>query len=164
MYATSIAGAGNSVDFGNFKEPIDMLVKSAFDVFNFVGEGVSRLPHATEELRHEVFSRLVLAKDLIDKQYRKEIPLDTLAQTACLSRYHFLRLFKQAFKITPHQYQLQCRLKRACELLRDTDLRAVEISFEVGFESATSFAALFKRTYGVTPLAYRFRPDADSQF
>jgi AraC-like DNA-binding protein len=149
---------------GNFREPIALLVNSAIDVFQFVGDATSRLPHAKDGLKHEILGRLLLAKDRIEKHFRDDIPLDQLAEIACLSRYHFLRLFKQAFKVTPHQYQLQCRLNQACRLLRDTDLRASDVAFEVGFESHTSFAALFKRTFGLTPMAYRFRPDADSQF
>jgi AraC-like DNA-binding protein len=161
--------AKDSVDeatrmLGNLREPIEMLVGSAFNVYQFVGEGISRLPYVNKEVKHEIFSRLLSSKDFIDRHFKQAIPLERLAELACLSRFHFLRLFKQAFKVTPHQYQIQCRLKHACELLRDTDRPAFEIAFEVGFESHTSFATIFKRTFGLTPLAYRFRPDADSQF
>jgi len=164
-FDTLTKGATEPADaIGDFHEPLELLTQSAFDVYQLIGKGLEALPYQREDVKQEVFERLLTARDFIIRHSAKEIKLDTLAEIACMSRYHFLRLFKQAFRITPHQYQLQCRFDHACALLRDTDLPAIEISLIVGFESHTSFAGLFKRRFGLTPLAYRFRPDADSQF
>lgn len=149
---------------GGLREPLEMLVGAAITAHETAGEAVRRLPYTRSAWKQETFAKLLAVKEYIEKNYASALPLERLAEIACLSRYHFLRLFKQVFSFTPHQYQLQCRLKRACELLCGTDLPASEVAYEVGFESHTSFAALFKRIYGVTPMAYRFRPDADSQF
>lgn len=159
--------AGKNVEvqaIGELHQPLELIATSAFDAYQIIGKGLEGLPYQNEQVKHEVLARLLAARDFVIQYYNIEIRLDKLAEIACMSRYHFLRLFKQAFRITPHQYQLQRRLAEACKLLRDTELPAVEVSFLVGFESHTSFAALFKRRFGLTPLAYRFRPDADSQF
>lgn len=160
----TIDAQGPETALGDFHKPLELITRSAFDVYQLIGKGLEGLPYQSDEVKHEVFERLLSVRDFIIQHAAQEIKLDKLAALAYMSRYHFLRLFKQAFRITPHQFQLQCRLEHACALLRDTDLPAIEISFLVGFESHTSFAALFKRRFGLTPLAYRFRPDADSQF
>jgi AraC-like DNA-binding protein len=83
--------------------------------------------------------------------------LNELAQAAHLSRYHFLRAFRSAFHMTPHEYLTRKRIERAKELLAESDLPVTEICFEVGFESLGSFSTLFHRIVGWSPSIYRAR-------
>ena len=87
-----------------------------------------------------------------------------MAVAARLSPAHFSREFRRAFGETPHQYLLTRRLERAAALLRNTDRSVAEICARVGLQSVGSFTTSFKRTYGVTPTAYRaaFPPAAAS--
>jgi AraC-like DNA-binding protein len=98
---------------------------------------------------------LLRAKDLADARYFEPLGVDDLAGAAGLSRAHFSREFRRAFGESPHAYLLTRRLERAAALLRTTDRSVAEICFSVGLQSVGSFTTSFKRTYGVTPTAYR---------
>jgi AraC-like DNA-binding protein len=107
---------------------------------------------------------LLRAKDLADARYAEPLGVDDMARAAGLSRAHFSREFRAAFGESPHTYLLTRRMERAAALLRNTDHSVAEICLSVGLQSIGSFTTSFKRTYGVTPTAYRasFPPAADS--
>ena len=107
---------------------------------------------------------LLRAKDLADARYSEPLGVDDLADAAGLSRAHFSREFRAAFGESPHSYLLTRRMERAAALLRTTDRAVADICFSVGLTSVGSFTTSFKRTYGVTPTAYRasFPPAAAS--
>src|SRR2546428_7595564 len=105
----------------------------------------------------EVHDRLCRARQFIDDSYYQPLELNEISKQACLSRYHFLRLFRDTFQTTPHQYLIHRRIERAKELLRWKDLSVTDVCFEVGFESLGSFSALFRRCVGAAPVTYRKR-------
>jgi AraC-like DNA-binding protein len=98
---------------------------------------------------------LLKAKDLADARYFEALDVDDMARAAGLSRAHFSREFRAAFGESPHAYLLTRRMERAAALLRNTDRSVAEVCFSVGLQSVGSFTSSFKRTYGVTPTAYR---------
>ena len=98
---------------------------------------------------------LLKAKDLADARYWEPLGVDDLAHAAGLSRAHFSREFRRAFGESPHNYLLTRRMERAAALLRNTDRSVADICFSVGLQSVGSFTTSFKRTYGMTPTAYR---------
>jgi AraC-like DNA-binding protein len=107
---------------------------------------------------------LLKAKDLADARYFEQLGVDDLARAAGLSRAHFSREFRAAFGESPHSYLLTRRMERAAALLRTTDHSVADVCLSVGLQSIGSFTTSFKRTYGVTPTAYRasFPPAAAS--
>ena len=111
----------------------------------------------------ETLQRLGRARDFIDHCYDHPLNLDQISEKACFSRYHFLRLFRQAFNKTPHQYLIERRIEKAKELLGDDELRVTDVCFEVGFQSLGSFSTLFHKTVGQAPLTYRERVQAKRQ-
>jgi AraC-like DNA-binding protein len=107
---------------------------------------------------------LLRARDLADARYFEPLEVDDLAAAAGLSRAHFSREFRRAFGESPHAYLLTRRLERAAALLRATDRSVAEICLDVGLQGVGSFTTSFKRTYGMTPTAYRATfPPAASQ-
>ena len=106
---------------------------------------------------------LLRAKDLADAHYAEPLGVEDMARAAGLSRAHFIREFSRAFGDSPHAYLLTRRLERAAALLRSTDRQVADICYSVGLSSLGSFTTSFKRTYGVSPTAYRERypPAAD---
>ena len=105
----------------------------------------------------DTYRRLSRAREFIDDCYHLPLDLDQISRQACLSRYHFLRLFRQVFDRTPHQYLTERRIKRAKELLGSSQLSVTDVCFEVGFESLGSFSTLFHRHVGRPPISYRAR-------
>src|SRR5215208_6580139 len=104
-----------------------------------------------------VYIHLLRSKDLIDREYARQLDVPALAREAHASTAHFSRSFKRAFGETPHQYLLRRRIERAKELLRGTDLSVTEVSLEVGFQSLGSFSTGFRKLVGEPPSEYARR-------
>lgn len=98
---------------------------------------------------------LLRAKDLADARYAEPLEVDDLARAAGLSKAHFSREFRRTFGESPYVYLMTRRLERAAALLRNTDYSVAEICLEVGLRGVGSFTTSFKRTFGMTPTAYR---------
>jgi AraC-like DNA-binding protein len=103
----------------------------------------------------DLYQRIVTAKLYIDDNFQEAIDLDKIAGQACLSRFHFHRLFTKVYKITPHQYLTRKRIDKAKTLLHEDNLSVTEVCNEVGFESIGSFSILFKKEIGFAPTYYR---------
>ena len=96
----------------------------------------------------DVLVHLRRARDLADQSYSDPLTLEELAAAANLSKYHFLRLFKATYGITPMEYVSQRRIERAQDLLRATNLTVTEVCFAVGFSSLGSFSSRFRAIVG----------------
>src|SRR5882724_4438375 len=121
-------------------------------------ELMNKLTAVDSELRFtapEVLERLNRARKFIDLCYDLPLDLEEISSHACFSRFHFLRLFRQAFNKTPHQYLVERRIERAKELLSSEKLRVTDVCFEVGFQSLGSFSSLFHKCVGHSPNIYR---------
>ncbi len=105
----------------------------------------------------DIHQRLCRARSFIDECYDLPLDLREISKQACLSPYHFLRLFRDAFETTPHQYLIHRRIEKAKELLLSERLSVTDVCFEVGFESLGSFSTLFRRCVGDAPINYRQR-------
>lgn len=99
--------------------------------------------------------RLHIARAYIDRHYDTPLTLEQISREAGFSPYHFIRLFRAAYKRTPHQYLMHQRIEQAKDLLRSTDLPINEICYTVGFESLGSFSSLFRRIAELSPSSYR---------
>lgn len=97
---------------------------------------------------------LLRAKEYILAHLETDLSLDEISQAAHLSKYHFLRLFRQQFGITPHQYVLSCRVNAARSAL-ESGVAPSEVAFRYGFTDLSHFNRRFKRIYGKTPYQYQ---------
>ena len=98
--------------------------------------------------------QVIAGKKFMDKNFTKKISLNDIAKKACISKFHFLRLFKILYGRTPHQYITAKRIEKAKQLLSNGSTVS-EVCFTVGFESLSSFKGLFKFYTGHTPAYYR---------
>jgi AraC-like DNA-binding protein len=105
----------------------------------------------------DVFRRLCRAREYLHEHHAERLLLAELASQAGLSRYHFLRLFHEAFGATPHQYLMDVRVERAKALLAAEHGSVTDVCFDVGFSSMGSFSALFAQRVGYPPSAWRRR-------
>jgi AraC family transcriptional regulator len=85
----------------------------------------------------------------------EEIGLEAAAREARLSPFHFLRVFARVLGVTPHQYLVRTRLRRAARLLAEGDRPVTEVALDAGFEDLSNFVRSFRRAAGVTPGAFR---------
>lgn len=100
-----------------------------------------------------IYKRVVQAKLFIDMHYSEKLDLDNISEEACISKFHFIRLFKSMYGRTPHQYLIWVRIDRA-KLMLQQSATVSDTCFRVGFDSVSSFAGLFKKITGTTPSAY----------
>jgi AraC family transcriptional regulator len=83
------------------------------------------------------------------------VELDAIAAAACLSKFHFLRLFKSIHHVSPYQYLQELRIQKAEQLLKRSNVSIVDIAQQLGFENSNSFSRLFLQHKGVYPSQYR---------
>jgi AraC family transcriptional regulator len=142
---------------GWFEDQFHNLLEAMLFQHRGVVSQVVNLPFKKLSTRVEIYRRLLRARDYMDDNYRADLRLNDMAREACMATHHFLRMFHEAFHVTPHQYLTHRRLGAARRLLVGTDMSVTDICMDVGFSSLGSFSSLFSRTVGVSPLAYRKR-------
>ncbi|MFM9841665.1 MAG: helix-turn-helix domain-containing protein [Dongiaceae bacterium] len=85
----------------------------------------------------------------------ESLNLGLLAGVAAMSKYHFLRTFRHTVGMTPHQFLLSVRMRRAAMRLTTTAEPVSTIAFATGFGDLSTFNARFRDAFGVSPTAYR---------
>jgi transcriptional regulator GlxA family with amidase domain len=85
----------------------------------------------------------------------RDLPLESLAAIAGMSRTTFIQRFTELIGLAPGRYVLQQRIEAAKLLLRDTQLGSAEIAYRVGYEAPEAFHRAFRRQTGATPAAWR---------
>jgi len=113
------------------------------------------LPATKTSTRKEILKRLILVTDYIHEHLHEDLSLEQLAGVGCLSKFHFLRLFKIAFDKTPAQFVNELRIRRGEQLIKNTRLEIHEIASELGFRNPSSFSRMFFQHAGVYPTQFR---------
>jgi AraC family transcriptional regulator len=124
----------------------------------FAGAVVATLTHpgrfaATVSRRDE--RRVGEALHRIAAQSDETMTLAALAREAAMSPYHFLRVFRSVVGMTPHQFILGQRFRRAAVQLRRSTKSISTIAYDAGFNDLSTFNRRFRRIMGTTPSAYR---------
>ncbi|MDN5216255.1 AraC family transcriptional regulator [Fulvivirgaceae bacterium BMA12] len=115
---------------------------------NRKGESLESLKRCTRE---EIMKRLLIARDYIHVYYPLPISLQELSAVSCLSRFHFLRLFKQAFGISPYQYIKKIRIRQALYLISKNQHTLEDIAAAVGLKNGSSLSRMIHQSQGVYP-------------
>lgn len=93
---------------------------------------------------------------IINTELDGDLSIERLANETGISPFHFSRLFRNTFGLTPHRYVMQTRIARAAQLLRAEKERTVaDIALEVGFASQAHLTHAFKCQMGETPARWR---------
>ncbi|WP_339314870.1 helix-turn-helix domain-containing protein [Paenibacillus sp. FSL R10-2734] len=104
---------------------------------------------------------LQLATDYMDSHYNKNITVDTVAEYVQRSSSYLSRIFKESKGITLNDYLIQLRLKRAMEMLQQSNASIEEICREIGYANVSYFNKMFKARIGLTPGQYRHQQATD---
>jgi AraC family transcriptional regulator len=99
--------------------------------------------------------RAVEAARWIDANAHEPIGLDSASAKFGLSPFHFLRLFANVLGVTPHQYLIRSRLRRAVRLLTDDSKPITEVALDAGFADLSNFVRTFHRAAAVSPRSFR---------
>src|SRR5215469_8461646 len=91
----------------------------------------------------------------LDAHAREPLDLAQVAQQSGVSAFHFLRLFARVTCVTPHQYLVRARLRRAAKLLAHGTLPIGAIAYDVGFGDLSNFVRTFRRAAGLAPRDFR---------
>ena len=99
--------------------------------------------------------RAVEAALWIDAHSHEPVDLESVAREVGASPFHFLRLFARVLGVTPHQYLIRSRLRRAARLLAEDTRPITEIAFDVGFGDLSNFMRTFHRAAATSPGSFR---------
>jgi AraC family transcriptional regulator len=109
---------------------------------------------ASHRLDHVRLRRVL---DYIAEHIADEITVEELARVACLSTFHFARMFALAIGVPPHRYVSRMRLENAMEEIAAGRSSLAQVALNARFSSQASFTRAFRRATGMTPAEYRRR-------
>lgn len=98
---------------------------------------------------------IIAAKQYMHDNIKEDFSISLIADELNISISYFNRIFKQRTGITPLQYMTNIRLKRAKDLLSNTQMTIKDIAAEVGYKEIRSFVRYFKKIEGITPTEYK---------
>jgi len=135
-------------------DPIDseMLFSSILDELYFrilQSESGDVLKQLCEQ--NSSFSRVSKVVEYLHSKLKEKISIEEMADIADMSVNNFHRIFKEALNDSPVQYMKKIRLNKARHLILYNNMKAIEASNEVGYDSPTQFSREFKRYFGVSP-------------
>ncbi|WP_275791157.1 AraC family transcriptional regulator [Pararhizobium gei] len=96
-----------------------------------------------------------LAKSIILENLEGDVSVLDVAQACNLSRGYFIRAFRETTGVTPYQWLLGERIKRARDLLRSSNAPLAEVAIACGFADQSHFTRVFSAIVGATPGAWR---------
>jgi len=99
-------------------------------------------------------------REKIEANLDADLSLESLAEESGYSRAHFLRMFRAATGLTPHQYVLDLRLRRAQERLKQAGSSIIDVAVSCGFSSQSHMTSVFRRRLEMTPGEFRRAPAA----
>lgn len=129
-------------------------------------------PHAVEAVEDTPYSMVILCapvdempggneisytkrlKELILDAPENVLLIEDMAQSIGVSPYHMIRQFKTACGLTPHQFQIQCRIRKAQELLEE-EKSVTEVAYATGFCDQSHFDRCFHKIVRLTPSEYK---------
>ena len=139
-------GVTSGVEDGHwYEEQLQFLLERMLAHHRRVTEQMQRLPALKGTTRREILRRLALAVDLVHSGYDRDIGLAEMARAACLSKFHFLRLFSELHGLTPHAYLQRKRAQVAARLLATTTMKSGDVAGRVGFRSRSTLARQLRR-------------------
>lgn len=107
------------------------------------------------ETKEDYQERINLTVEYINNHLGEEIDLNTLAEIAGFSPFHFHRIMRAFLGEPIGAFIMRMRVETAAKLLRYTDIPVQEIAWRVGYEVPSSLSKIFKQFYQVSPNEYR---------
>lgn len=117
---------------------------------------LNRNSAGTQESIGNVYNKVTDIIQYINKHYdAADLSLQSIADVFFISPYYLSRIFKIATGFTFTEFLNHIRIQKAQHILRESDMKVIDIAGKVGFNSLTHFGRVFKRNTQYTPSAYR---------
>lgn len=144
-----------SPDVQSIKDTLSNLLDTYLQIQQFRLENAGYLPFKKEETRIYNADILLDSKVYLEQHLDQDVNLAMLSAQVGLSKFQLLRLFKQAFGKTPHQYLTELRLFKAKTLLKTHPIN--EVAQLSGFADSSAFGKAFKLNFGLTPSEFKLK-------
>ncbi len=141
--------SANDIDNELFFELAERLITDQILVFKQL-QSIQAIKQATQR---DLCRRVIRGREFIDSNYTRAITIEQVAKEAAMSEYHFFRLFKKVFQMSPHQYIMSRRLDAAKMLLKE-QLAVSDVAIECGFGDIYTFSKAFKKHVNIAPSAF----------
>lgn len=113
------------------------------------------IPGIKRQTKRELYKRVCRGRDMMDEYFTTTLSIRNIAREACMSEFHFFRLFKNMTGISPHQYILKKRLALAADLLQQQAISVSAAALECGFSDIHAFSKAFKKQFAVNPSIFQ---------
>lgn len=120
-------------------------------VLSLIQREATQIDHSADKAWHSVARAL----QHMNRYFDSNLSLEEYAAMCCMSKYHFLRIFKQVTGVTPMEYRNRVRIDHAKELLTNSYFSISEIAEALGYTSLAYFSVQFKRAVGISPIQYQ---------
>lgn len=97
------------------------------------------------------------AINYIENNFQRNITVEDISNFSGLNKSYFGKIFKDVMNITPQDFLIQYRMRKACELLKTTSLSIKEVGEQVGYSNQLHFSKIFKNTYKISPREWKLK-------
>lgn len=118
---------------------------------------MARFVHHARPIYVTSDKRIERALNYLNRNYAGSVPVRKLAQEACLSCDHFIRLFRRELGCTPGQFVINKKMRAAQLMLTTENTPVKEIAYALGYDDLSYFVRIFRAHMGLTPQQYRNR-------
>lgn len=151
----------NNVDITTIQKHITLLLMQALNMEKFNQYQILQLLNRLDKIAgssewqlKKLTSYIHDLKKQLELYPECKLTVDEMAQNAFISKYHFIRSFKAEVGLTPHQFQIQNRIRKAQRLIHKTET-ITEVALTTGFCDQSHFIKQFEKYVGLSPLTYK---------
>jgi AraC-like DNA-binding protein len=105
--------------------------------------------------RRELYARVLKARSIIYDNINNEINVSDIAREVALSEFHFYRVFKKTFGLSPYQFYINKKLDHSIHLIKNSEGSLSDIAYGQGFTNLSTFSRAFKTHFGLAPIEYK---------
>ena len=134
-----------------------VVIQNQLNLRDAIAESEGNNSDVGEQSTHEHNLKVMKIVDEYVQQHLDDesLNVEKLAEVACVSVSSLFKKMKTTIGVSPNEFILISRLKKATDLLKNGDLSIEQISIKTGFRSHAYFSTCFKKQFGMSPTSYR---------
>ncbi len=116
---------------------------------------LSRCYDRSESVQNRELLRIARGISYLEHNLTQQVSLEELEEMTGMSSSSLNRHFRRVCGVPPVEYHIHLKIRKACSLLKRTDLSITEIAYSSGFEDSNYFSRQFRKVMGTSPSTYR---------